>query len=189
MAGTLTVQNLQGPASGANANKVIIPSGHTLDASGGTLVPSAGAVVQVVDATFTTQYTINTDGGWTEIGSLSITPKYATSKIVITSTNHVYVNSGTANNWRSAHQRLLRGSTELTGDTGSDPYGEGNYAVDAADRFMTYSTLHYVDEPNTTSSTTYKMQFRRKNSQTNDIVINAGAYGRGGMMMITEIAQ
>jgi hypothetical protein len=48
MVGTLTVQNLQGPTSGANANKVIVPSGQTLDASGGTLVPSAGAVVQTV---------------------------------------------------------------------------------------------------------------------------------------------
>ena len=48
MAGTLTVQNIEGPSSGANANKIIIPSGQTLDASGGTLVPSAGAVVQCV---------------------------------------------------------------------------------------------------------------------------------------------
>lgn len=48
MAGTLTVQNLQGPSSGANANKIIVPSGQTIDASGGTLVPSAGQVVQTV---------------------------------------------------------------------------------------------------------------------------------------------
>jgi len=34
MAGTLTVQNLQGPSSGANANKIIIPSGQTLYAPG-----------------------------------------------------------------------------------------------------------------------------------------------------------
>lgn len=181
MASELIVQNLKGPAGGSNPNTIIVPSGHTLAA--------AGHVIQIVNTTFTTQYTINTDGGWTEIGSLSITPKYATSKIVITSTNHVYVNSGTAGNWRAGHQRLVRNSTELAGDTGSDPYGEGNYGANAADRFMTYSTLHYVDEPNTTSLTTYKMQFRRKNSNTNDIVINAGAYGRGGMMMIMEIAQ
>ena len=181
MAGTLTVQNIQGPTSGDNANKIIVPSGQVLHA--------AGHVIQIVNTTFTTQYTINTDTGWTEIGSLSITPKLASSKIVITSTNHVYVNSGTANQWHSAHQRLLRDSTELTGDTGSDPYGEGNHVANTEDRFMTYSTLHYVDEPNTTSSTTYKMEFRRKNSYTNDIVINAGEYGRPGMMMIMEIAQ
>ena len=155
----------------------------------GNAVHAAGHVIQIVNTTFTTMYTINTDTGWTEIGSLSITPKFATSKIVITSTNHVYVAAGTASYWRSGHQRLLRGSTELTGDTGSDPYGEGNYAVNAADRSMTYSTLHYVDEPNTTSSITYKMQFRRRDSNTTDIIINSGNYGRLGMMMIMEIAQ
>jgi len=47
MAGTLTVQNLQGPSSGSDANKVIIPSGQTLDVSAGTFTPSAGQVVQV----------------------------------------------------------------------------------------------------------------------------------------------
>ena len=46
MAGTLTVQNLQGPSSGANANKIIVPSGQTIDASAGTLVPASGQIVQ-----------------------------------------------------------------------------------------------------------------------------------------------
>ena len=46
MAGTLTVQNLQGPSSGANANKIIVPSGQTLDASNGSFTPSADQVVQ-----------------------------------------------------------------------------------------------------------------------------------------------
>ena len=188
MAGTLEVQTIQGPSSGANANKVLIPSGHTLDASGGTLVPSAGAVVQVVDATFTTQYNITTTS-WTNVASLSITPKYATSKIIITSTQHLYVNSGTASYWRAGLQRLLRGTTVLTGDTGADPYGEGQYSVDPADRHMTYTTLHYVDAPSTTSSTTYTMQFTKKDTDTNDIAVNSGAYGRQGMMMIMEIAQ
>ena len=43
--GTLTVQTLQAPTSGANANKVLIPSGHTLDASNGLTTP-AGHVIQ-----------------------------------------------------------------------------------------------------------------------------------------------
>ena len=47
MASELIVQTIQGPSSGANANKVLIPSGHTLDVSGGTLVPSAGQLVNV----------------------------------------------------------------------------------------------------------------------------------------------
>ena len=37
MASELIVQTIKGPTSGANANKVIIPSGQTLDASAGTV--------------------------------------------------------------------------------------------------------------------------------------------------------
>ena len=50
---TLHVENLKGLSSGGNANKIIVPSGQTIDASAGTLVPSAGAVVQVVESTRT----------------------------------------------------------------------------------------------------------------------------------------
>ena len=34
---TLHVENLKGLSSGGNANKIIVPSGQTLDASAGTL--------------------------------------------------------------------------------------------------------------------------------------------------------
>ena len=86
MVGTLTVQNLQGPASGANANKVIIPSGHVLDASAG-FVPEAGAVVQCV------QY-YNPITGYEQTASTSmvassitktITPKFENSLIIVQS--------------------------------------------------------------------------------------------------------
>ena len=32
MSGTITVQNIQGPTTGSNANQVLIPSGHNLRA-------------------------------------------------------------------------------------------------------------------------------------------------------------
>ena len=85
MAGTLTVQNLQGPTSGANANKIIVPSGQTLDVSGGTFTPSAGQVVQVVQ-------TYNASSGYiqttstTLVGSgitRAITPKHSDSLILV----------------------------------------------------------------------------------------------------------
>ena len=43
---TLFVENLKGPTSGSNANKVTIPSGQTLTVSGG-MVPPAGQIVKV----------------------------------------------------------------------------------------------------------------------------------------------
>ena len=53
MAGTLTVQNIQGPASGANANKIILPSGQTLDAAALEVAqltgPSGASLINIVD--------------------------------------------------------------------------------------------------------------------------------------------
>jgi hypothetical protein len=45
MASEIIVQTLKGPASGSNANKVIIPSGQTLDASAG-FTPPTGHVIK-----------------------------------------------------------------------------------------------------------------------------------------------
>lgn len=60
--GTLTVQTLQAPTSGANANKVIIPSGHTLDASNGFISPN-GYILQVKRGFNTNTVTVNASTG------------------------------------------------------------------------------------------------------------------------------
>ena len=85
MAGTLTVQNLQGPASGANANKVIIPSGHVLDVSGGTLVPSADQIVQTKTVTNSNRQTGTVNA---YINSIDFTPKYNNSYILCSGVWH-----------------------------------------------------------------------------------------------------
>jgi hypothetical protein len=84
MASILQVEELRGATSGANANKIIIPSGQTLDASAG-FVPPAGSVVQVVqyyNANASQENTTSTS--WTaSIISKTITPKYSDSLIVV----------------------------------------------------------------------------------------------------------
>ena len=52
----LHVENLKGLTTGSNANKVIVPSGQTLDASDGTIVPSAGQIVQTQTRTVANWY-------------------------------------------------------------------------------------------------------------------------------------
>ena len=80
---TLHVENLKGLSSGSNANKIIVPSGQTIDASAGTLVPSAGQVVQnVVGSKWTTQ-TVNNTTSYVDLTSLAITPKYSNSLIKV----------------------------------------------------------------------------------------------------------
>ena len=48
--GTLTVQTLQAPTSGANANKLLVGSGHTLHAAGHVLQAVRGTTSNQVDA-------------------------------------------------------------------------------------------------------------------------------------------
>lgn len=90
MASELIVQTIQGPSSGANANKVLIPSGHTLDVSGGTLVPSAGQVVQVLqDETVT--HISNSTTSYVDTGlSVTITPRNANSQYYVVFDGYFY---------------------------------------------------------------------------------------------------
>lgn len=84
--GTLTVQTLQAPTSGANANKVLIPNGQSLDASAGTLIPSAGHIVQHVTTDVTNpSTTVVSSTSFVDItgASVNITPKYQDSIILI----------------------------------------------------------------------------------------------------------
>ena len=94
MASEIIVNTIKAPTTGANANKVIIPSGVTLDASAGTLRPSAGAVVQVTQSNpvggsnlaVGFSHSGNNKANYVPIGStynLSITTKYANSWIVV----------------------------------------------------------------------------------------------------------
>ena len=92
---TLHVENLKGLSSGGNANKIIVPSGQTIDASAGTLVPSAGAVVQVKQTKwYSSQDTNNTSFTSVDASQLDITPKYSNSSFYINYNAHIYCREG-----------------------------------------------------------------------------------------------
>ena len=78
MAGTLQVENLIGPTSGSNANKVIIPSGQTLDASAATIVPNAGYVVQHQYVRRASDISTSATT-WLNVNNMTFTPLYANS--------------------------------------------------------------------------------------------------------------
>ena len=184
---TLHVENLKGLSSGGNANKVIIPTGQTLEVTDNIRhddMPT-GSIIQAVTARFTTTYTINTQG-YTSIGSLAITPKFANSKILISNTNHVYVNTGTASQWRAANFKLFRDSSEILA---GDAYDTGMYSNNSNTRFMVASTVQHHDTPNTTNAVTYSIQYNRRDSNTTNVIINHPSYGRQGFILLQEIKQ
>ena len=81
---TLHVENLKGLSSGGNVNKIIVPSGQTLDASNGFVAP-AGHVIQVVNGSMGGSDLNLTSASWADIGlSAAITPSSTSSKIIVT---------------------------------------------------------------------------------------------------------
>jgi hypothetical protein len=142
MASELYVETLKGLTSGANANKVIIPSGQTLYAPGHVL-----QVLQDTDAV-TQDFTSSTYSD-TNL-SLSITPSSASSKILIYfNIAAMYIANGTTT---ACSVRLTRGGTSVyVADVGSG-YNLGTNG----NGFTTAGC--FLDSPSSTSAQTYVVQ-------------------------------
>jgi len=111
----------------------------------------AGNVLQVVNATYSTQ-TNSTSASFADTGlSASITPTSATSKILVFAIISGIFKSA---NDTSVNLYLVRGASNLV------LFGRfvaGNAA--ATTNLVPSSSVTYLDSPATTSSTTYKVQF------------------------------
>lgn len=132
MSGTLVVQNLQGPASGANANKIIVPAGQVLDASAGFVAP-AGHVIQVVNATTiaspfaSTSSSVLVSSGF----SVSITPTKIGSRIRVQFQTSMQTTSG-----YGGGVSIYNGATNLHA---SSNYGIGSFC------FLNVGTDNYYN--------------------------------------------
>jgi len=119
-------------------------------------------------------------------GSITITPKFATSKILILMSTHIYVLGYSVNAWRGANIRIQRGSTDISTD--GNGYGTTAFFENDTDRYMTHQARFVIDAPNTTSAVTYQAQVASKVSgQT--VHLNRSDYGAGGFLSALEIAQ
>jgi hypothetical protein len=171
MAGTLTVQNLQGPTSGANANKIIVSSGQTLDASAG-FKPPAGTVIQVKQAVFTGTMVRNSASFGQVTGlSVDIIPTSASSKFMITF--HAHATGYTGN--EHAHLRIMRDSTVVGVGDAAGSRGQSTTATGSASRddAIYMASMSYLDSPNTTSQITYSLHVRAYDgSGANNAYIN-----------------
>lgn len=164
MAGTLTVQNIQGPSSGANANKIIIPSGQTLDASAG-FVPPAGSILQVQQA-FKTDAGAGATSVFSDISGLfvTITPTSVNSKFLI------MFNIALTAYDLTVQVRLLRDSTPIgigdaVGSRTRTTAGQMQADTDQNHQAAKLSGV-YIDSPNTTSPITYRPQFKVQDGNT-----------------------
>ena len=157
MASELYVETLKGLTSGANANKVIIPSGQTLDASAGGFTTPAGHVIQVVQSTYGTRADISSTSYQDTGLSASITPSNSNNKILVAVTQIARVTP--AGVFSYIYSQIVRNSTGVFSQiTGAD-----NNSYDAINLSMSY-----LDSPSTTSSVTYKTQGYAQNAGASD---------------------
>ena len=185
---TLKVENLTGLSSGSNANKIIVPSGQTIDASAGTLVPSASQVVQHLFAVPTSQ-TEFSSGSYTDAAgfSVTITPKYSNSKILIRAWAKAQHNNGGggANNTAQDH-RLVRNGSGIYAASWQNYFNQSSVPND----FYPPFTMNYIDTPSSTSALTYKIQGRIYGGSQRSWKINNGNGGdTKALMEVLEIKQ
>ena len=122
------------------------------------------------------------------IASVTFTPKFADSHILIRMVNHIYVQSYSTDSWRVGNVRLRRGTTFIGGDSTSH-YGEGSVFQNDLDRYMTYSMREFIDTThNTTSEITYNIEGASKGGVIT-VRFNHEDYGDQCRVTIMEIAQ
>jgi hypothetical protein len=155
-------------------------------------ITSPGSVLQVVQATTQTPVVVNT-ATWTDSTlSATITPKSASSKILVTFTQIFRIQNQNSGNYVAVGTQLLRNSTVIwypvTDSTGPYNINLGSNTSNAPNARITLSQT-YLDSPATTSAITYKTQGRRYDStsfmtfQENDTVYNSMS-----VMILMEIA-
>ena len=118
----------------------------------------AGAIRQVVSATYGTS-TSTTSSSFVDLGlSATITPTSSSSKILAIACLSCIYKNGTNS---SVGVNIVRTSTEIvkfSENTLSYTGGTGASGVSA--------TMTYLDSPATTSATTYKIQFKKDRKST-----------------------
>lgn len=133
MGSTLTVDNIVGATTAAN---VKLP---------------AGSVLQTVYSQTTTSES-TTSNSFVDTGLyVTITPKYSSSKILITASVSLYNSSNNS----AAAVTVKRGSTNLS----SASYGFGYIYIASGGGHVNQTPIEFLDSPSTTSSTTYRVQF------------------------------
>ena len=139
------------PSSGVATNLTSLTAANITGSRGipASTVP-VGSVIQVVQTVLTTQFSTNSTSYTDVTGlSVSITPQFSTSKILVTAN---VVLSSTAVTEFSAIQ-LVRNSTAIgNGATGFYIFQNTSNAMAGT------GVINYLDSPATTSATTYKIQ-------------------------------
>ena len=127
---------------------------------------SGGKVLQVVNATYSTE-TDNSTSTYADTGlTATITPSATSSKILIMISIPVMKTAENANN--TVGLRLIRAASTLT------TWSEAGLTTSTAIRNTAIFGITYVDSPSSTSSLTYKLQFNNTANAARSRICSGG---------------
>jgi len=186
-----TLGDLEYRSATANTNTrlAIGTTGQILTVTGGVPVWAApaggGKVLQVVQATTTTETTVASTSFTDTALSLSITPSSATSKVLII-VNQAY--SFTRNNFNIGHGlNIVRNSTEVFSQATQSAGGGLFLTTLSSPIAMTMSgttPMTYLDSPATTSAITYKTQGRVNSTGDSGVVYYQASSSRSVITLL-----
>jgi hypothetical protein len=150
-------------ASGVTIDGLLIKDGAIPSISG-------GKVLQVVQATYSTQGT-STSTSFTDTGlTASITPSNASNKVLVIIQHNLGLSDGTDR--ANGKIKLLRDTTDIWGGTSLYPYTRAAAGGGALVNYWGFPIV-YLDSPSTTSSTTYKTQYAQSGNGTVYVAANS----------------
>ena len=162
---------------------MIIDGTNGLTFNNATTQASAGQILQVVNATTSTQASSSNSTYVDTNLTATITPKFSTSKIlVIVHQNGLRKTVASVDN--SMGLKIVRNSTSICQIALDSFYTGTALGIHG----QTLSTT-YLDSPATTSATTYKTQFNDNSGTGSAIVQTDGASGGLSTITLMEIAQ
>jgi hypothetical protein len=172
----LSVGQLKGLT--VNNNIISVPSGHTMH------VP--GSLVQVVSQTTTLGESTSVDGLVTSGYYIAITPKFITSRFLV-SMNFVLYKNGGAGGVRAAIGRTIGGGTLVDIFTGSIP-DQHNISFYSANANEDHTRVHLqtIDSPSSLQEVRYYVRYGGYNS---GVTYLGNGRHQGCNFTIMEIAQ
>lgn len=129
----------------------------------------AGSVLQVVQGSFSSGFTTSSSSLVSTGFTVSITPKFATSKILVLGASPCGIPTGTANaGWSIA---LYRNGSALY-----SPLGYQNYLGGGANNSQRWvCPINYLDSPATTSAVSYTLYLASYNGLTSAYMNETGS--------------
>ena len=169
MASELEVTTIRGLSSGADANKIIVPSGQTLSAP--------GHVIQIVNTGTANQISTTSTSDVDTGVSLNITPKFTTSKLWLLFSTRLYIDNHSCEYFVN----IKNGSTIIGG-------GATLFNGSSGDRIAETCNIQGFHSPNSTSQLNYKIT-HRVSAGTGQIMPNSHPFDTLLNFAILEIAQ